>query len=252
LRIIKDGGIDLLQDEQIEDLDLKGLHLIQKKNGFRFGLDSVLLSHFTNVKKNAEVLDIGTGSGIIPILLSAKTHAKRIVGVEIQQIVADVAKRNVILNKLDSKVEIICHDIKNYDSIFKKNQFDVVTSNPPYMPIGKGIANPNDTKAISRHEITLDLESLIDVSASLLKQYGIFSIVHKPERLADIVCLMRMKKLEPKFLRFVYPRYGKKPSLILVQGVKNGNPYFKVNEPLYVFDINGQYTDDINVIYGKR
>lgn len=238
-------------DERIDDLQYKGLKLIQKTKGFCFGVDAVLLANFADIKKNAAVIDLGTGTGIIPILLAGKTEAKKITGIEIQPEMAEMANRSVVLNKLELRVEISNSDLKNTIERFGASTFDVVVSNPPYMNNGGGLLNARDTKAISRHEIMCTLEDVIKVSSRLLVPGGQFAMVHRPERLVDIVYHMRQFGIEPKYLRFVHPSPYKKANLLLIKGTRGGNPQLKMLEPLYVYDENGNYSKEINEIYGR-
>lgn len=224
----------LHSDETIEDLQIKGLKIIQKKKGFRFGMDAVLLSNFAEVKKGAHVLDIGTGTGIIPLLISAKTEADKIIGIEIQEHMAEMAQRSVRINNLEDRIKIINADIREYNKYFKKSSFDVVVSNPPYIKNNGGLKNIEHTVAISRHEISCTLVDIICAASILLKQSGQLVMVHKPERLADIICTMRKYKIEPKFMKFVHPKIHQKPNLVLIRGVKGGNTFLKILEPLYV------------------
>lgn len=247
----KSLNIEVLQNERIDDLQLKGLRLIQNKEGFCFGVDAVLLANFADVRDNARVVDLGTGTGIIPILLAGKTEAKEIIGLEIQRDMALMAQRSVKLNTLEGRVTIMEGDIKQSISLLGKGNYDVVVSNPPYMNSGGGLVNPKDTKAISRHEILCTLEDVIASGAALLKPSGQFAMVHRPERIVDILCLMRQYKLEPKYLRFVHPYPHKKANMILVKGVKGGRAHLKMLPPLYVFDKDGQYSEEIDNIYGR-
>jgi tRNA1(Val) A37 N6-methylase TrmN6 len=248
------GGnmINLLDNESVDDLQINGLKLIQKKDGFRFGVDAVLLSDFADVRKNDRVIDLGTGTGIIPVLLSAKKQAGEITGLEIQQQMAEMAGRSVGMNGLDHRIKIVCGDIRNANKIFGNAAFNCVVSNPPYMNSGGGILNPMDSKAVSRHEVLCTLEDVIRTASQLLCPAGRFSMVHRPERLADIICYMREYSLEPKYLRFVHPAPYKKPAMILIRGTRNGNAQLKVMEPLYIHDMNGEYSDEINRIYGRK
>ena len=238
--------------ERVDDLQYKGLKLIQKEDGFCFGIDAVLLANFADVRKNDKVIDLGTGTGIIPILLAGKTQAVSLVGFEIQEQMVEMAHRSVLLNDLQDRVKIVHGDIKDPFKHFKPASFDVVVTNPPYINKGGGIVNPSDTKAISRHELFCSLEDVIHTSSKLLAPYGRFAMVHRPERLADIIYLMRIWKIEPKYLRFVHPSPYKKPNLLLIRGIKNGNPELKMMDPLYVYDENGNYSDEINRIYGRE
>jgi len=238
--------------ERIDDLQLQGLKLIQNVESFCFGVDAVLVSDFVDVKKKHRVLDIGSGTGIIPILLAGKTQAKSIVGLEIQESMAEMANRSVLLNDLQHRVQIVHGDIKKYSEYFSKSSFDVVVSNPPYTNKGCGLVNPHDTKAISRHEILCSLEDVVGSAASLLVSGGQLAMVHRPERLVDIICCMRKYGIEPKYLRFIHPKPNKKPNMILIKGNRGGNPELKVQAPLYVYNLDGTYSDEINKIYGRE
>lgn len=244
--------VRLNSGERIDDLQCKGLKLIQKESGFCFGIDAVLLVDFADVRKNDRVIDLGTGTGIIPILLAGKTQAELLVGLEIQEQMVEMASRSVLLNDLQDRVKIVWGDIRDPFNHFKPASFDAVVTNPPYIKKSGGIVNPSDTKAISRHELFCSLEDVIRTSSKLLKPYGRFAMVHRPERLADIIYLMRTWKIEPKYLRFVHPSPYRKPNLVLIRGVKNGNPELKMMEPLYVYDENGNYSEEINRIYSRE
>lgn len=244
----------LYDNERIDDLQYKGLRLIQKKDGFCFGVDAVLLANFVDVKKNDEVVDLGTGTGIISILLAGKSQAKFITGLEIQSEMAEMALRSAALNGLKDRVKIVNGDIKSSVELFGPSKFNVVVTNPPYMSRGGGLVNPLDLKAISRHEILCTLEDVVSASSRLLVPGGQLAMVHRPERLVDIVFLMRKYGIEPKCLRFVHPSPYKKPNLILIKGTRGGNPQLKMMEPLYIYDENGNYSKEINEIYcrGER
>ncbi|QEK13393.1 tRNA1(Val) (adenine(37)-N6)-methyltransferase [Crassaminicella thermophila] len=240
------------EHERVDDLQCRGLRLIQNPEGFCFGIDAVLLSNFCEIRKNWRVIDLGTGTGIIPILLAGKTNAKEILGVEIQEEVAEMASRSVKLNKLEEKVKIINEDLNKIFDHVNQNSFDAVTSNPPYMNEGAGLLNPESMKAISRHEIKCTLEDVIRISSKLLKDRGHFYMVHRPHRLVDIIYLCRQYRLEPKKIRFVHPNKNKKPNILLIQCVKFGRPELKFMDPLYVYNEDGSYTDEIHKIYGRE
>lgn len=243
---------DILENERIDDLEYKGLKIIQNKDGFCFGIDSILLSDFAKeIKKGSKVIDLGTGTGILGIMLCAKTELSKIIGVEIQAEVADMAKRSIKLNNLQDKVEIINENIKNLEDKLEMGIFDAVVTNPPYKKIGTGIINENEKKLISRHEITANLEDFIKISVTLLKEKGNLYMVHRPDRLVDIIENLRKYKLEPKKIRFVHPSLGKEPNMILIKATKNANPFLKIEKPLYVYKENGEYTEEILKIYNK-
>lgn len=244
--------VNLKENERIDDLELKNLKIIQNKEGFCFGIDSVLLSDFAKgIKRNSKVLDLGTGTGIISILLCGKTDLKKVIGVEIQKEVAEMASRSIKLNDLQDKFEVINANILNLNNIYENQSFDVIVTNPPYKKKNTGIINEKEKKVISRHEITADLEDFIKISKDLLKDKGELYMVHRPERLVDILSLMRKYKLEPKILRFVYSDKEKEPKLILVKGIKNAKPFLKLEKNLYIYDEQGKYTEEILKIYHK-
>lgn len=219
----------LLEDEEIEDLQIDGLQIIQKKCGyFRFGTDSIELSKFIDVRKGNKILDIGTGSGVLSIIISKRAEDLKISAVEIQKEVSNMAMRSVQLNDIQHIINVLNMDIMEWKTTFEKSSFDVIVSNPPYKEINSGIINPNNEKAIARHEVCLKLTDLIQISRDLLKQYGVLYLVHKPERIVDLMCLMRENKIEPKEIKFVYPSYNKRPSMILVKGQKNGGKNLKI------------------------
>lgn len=244
--------VELKENERIDDLEFKGLKIIQNEKGFCFGMDSVLLSDFAkNMKNNSTVLDLGTGTGIIPILLCGKTNLKKVVGIEIQKDVANMAKRSSQLNNLQDRFEVVNTNIIDLKNIYEKQSFDVIVTNPPYKKENTGITNENEAKLISRHEITANLEDFISISKDLLKDKGEFYMVHRPERLVDILSLMRKYKIEPKILKFVSPNKNKEPNLILVKGIKNANSFLRVEKNLYVYNEEGKYTNEILKIYNK-
>lgn len=244
--------IELNNNERIDDLEFKGYKIIQNSEGFCFGIDSVLLSDFAkSIRNNSKVLDLGTGTGILCILLAGKTKLKEIYGIEIQQEVANMAKRSVELNSLQDKINILNENILNLENHFEKGSFDAIVTNPPYKKLNTGLQNENEKKVISRHEITANLEDFIKVSRNMLKDKGEFYMVHRPERLGDIVYLMRKHKIEPKQIRFVAPKIGKEPNLVLIKGVKNAKEFLKFDNILYVYNEDGSYTDEILKIYGK-
>ena len=242
----------ICENETIDDLQYKNLKLIQKKDGFRFGIDAVLLANFVDVKKGGRVMDLGTGTGIIAVLLAGKTAAGLIVGLEIQPEMAEMASRSVKLNNLEERVKIVNGDIRKAVENFGSSAFDVVLTNPPYMNRGGGLINPSEAKAISRHEIMCTLEDVVRAGGSLLAPGGQFAMVHRPERFVDAVCLMRTHGIEPKIVRFVHPSPYKKANLFLIKGARGGKPQLKMLEPLYVHDECGNYSKEIIRIYGRE
>ena len=244
--------MELYDNERIDDLEFKGLKIIQNVNGFCFGIDSVLLSDFAkNIKDDSIVLDLGTGTGIIPILLCGKTNLKEIIGVEIQEDVANMANRSSKLNNLEDRFKVLNANILNLDKYYEKQTFDVIITNPPYKKKNSGVINNDERKVISRHEITASLEDFIKVTKDLLKDKGEFYMVHRPDRLVDILYLLRNYKIEPKEIRFVFSNKEKPPKLALIKAVKNANEFLKVDNNLYIYDDDGNYTNEILKIYNK-
>lgn len=244
--------MDLLENERIDDLQYKGLKLIQDKNGFCFGVDSVLLSDFAKeIKPHSTVVDIGTGTGIVGLLLCKKTKLAKIYGVEIQKEVAEMARRSARLNGLEDKFEILNCDINQIFNFLQKNSIDAIVTNPPYKKVDTGVKNRDEKQMISRHEVKCTLEDVIEKSSQLLNDLGEFYMVHRAERLVDIMCLLRNYRLEPKKIRFVHPKPNEKPNLILVKAIKYAHPFLKIQEPLVIQDENGEYTKEINEIYGR-
>ncbi len=245
--------IELKKDERIDDLEYKNLKIIQNKNGFCFGIDAVLLSDFAKeIKKGSNVIDLGTGTGILGILLCKKTELNHITGVEIQEDVYDMAKRSVQLNNLQDKFLIINEDIKNLDRKLELQSFDAVVTNPPYKKNSTGLKNDNEYKIISRHEVKCNLEDIIRVSSKLLKNNGAFYMIHRPERIKDIVINLDKYKMQIKEIRFVHPNINKKPNMVLIKAVKGAREFLNVQEPLFVYKQDGTYTDEILRIYNKE
>lgn len=242
--------VTLKENERIDDLQRNHYRIIQNPEKFCFGMDAVLLSGFAGAKEGSQVLDLGTGTGIIPILMEAKTDAAHLVGLEIQEDSADMARRSVCLNRLEEKIEIITGDIKEAVSLFGAASFDVVTCNPPYMTEHHGLTNPEAPKAIARHELLCTLEDVISQAAKLLKPGGSFYLVHRPFRLVDILVLLREYRLEPKRMKMVHPFMDKEPNMVLLQASRGGKARLTVEKPLIVYQQPGVYTDEIYDIYG--
>lgn len=243
--------IDVLKEnERYDELNRNGYEIIQNPDKFCFGMDAVLLSGFVKVKRDETVLDLGTGTGIIPILLEAKTQGKHFTGLEIQEESVDMARRSVIHNHLERKIDIIHGDIKEAGKIFDAASFDVITSNPPYMIDSHGLKNPNEPKAVARHEVLCTLEDVVCAAAKLLKPGGRFYLVHRPFRLVEIMVLMSRYKLEPKRMQMVHPYVDKEPNMVLLEGRKDGKSRLTVEKPLIVYQDQGVYMPEIYEIYG--
>lgn len=238
------------EDERIDDLQRNGYRIIQKKKGFCFGMDAVLLSGFAQVKEGEVVVDLGTGTGIIPILLEAKTKGKHFTGLEIQKEVAEMAERSVRLNHLEDRVDIVRGDIKEASRLFGKASFDVVTSNPPYMNDNHGLKNPDLPKAIARHEVFCTLDDVCREASLLLRSGGRFYMVHRPHRLAEIITALKTYRLEPKRMKLVHPFADKDANMVLIEAVRGGRSMMKVEAPVIVYQKPGVYTQEIYDIYG--
>ena len=235
---------ELKDRERLDDLEISGLHIIQSPDKFCFGMDAVLLSGFAYAKKGDRVIDLGTGTGILPLLLWAKTEGEHFTGLEIQKESADMARRSVVGNNI-TNIEIVDGDIKSVDKLFKRQSFDVMTSNPPYMINEHGITNPEAPKQIARHEILCTLEDVVKAASYLLKDNGRFFMVHRPFRLPEIFENLRKYRLEPKRMRLVYPQIDKEPNMVLIEAVKYGKPRLNVEKPLVVYDKDMKYTEEM-------
>ena len=242
--------VTLHENERLDELHRNGYKIIQDKGRFCFGMDAVLLSGFARVKQGEKVLDLGTGTGIIPILLEAKTDGEHFTGLEIQPERADMASRSVAYNDLQDKIDIVVGDIKDASQRFGASSFDVITTNPPYMIGQHGIKNDQDAKAIARHEILCDLDDILRESAKMLKPSGRFYMVHRPFRLAEIFSKMIEYRIEPKRMQLVYPFVDKEPNMVLIEGLRGGKSRITVEKPLIVYKEPGVYTDEIYDIYG--
>lgn len=242
--------IELYPGERLDDLERNGYKIIQNDKTFCFGMDAVLLSGFARVKPGEKALDLGTGTGIIPILLKAKTSGAHFTGLEIQEASADMARRSVLYNHLEDQISIVQGDIKEAHTLFDAASFDVITSNPPYMTGNHGLVNPDMPKAIARHEILCTLDDVIGQASRLLRPGGRFYMVHRPFRMAEIMTKMTAHRLEPKRMRLVYPFVDKEPNMVLIEGLKGGKPRITVEKPLIVYKEPGVYTAEIYDVYG--
>lgn len=242
--------IKLKPGERLDELHRNGYYIIQNTQKFCFGMDAVLLSGFAKVKQSERALDLGTGTGIIPVLLEAKTEGEHFTGLEIQKESAEMAFRSVALNHLEDKINIVTGDIKDASVLFGASSFDVITTNPPYMIGSHGISSSSQAKAIARHEILCTLDDILLESAKLLKPKGRFYMVHRPFRLAEILSKMTAHGIEPKRMRLVYPFIDREPNMVLLEGLLGGNSRLTVEKPLIVYKDKGVYTDEIYDVYG--
>ena len=232
-----DTGASLVRDgERLEDLQLGGLEIIQDPDKFCFGVDAVFLSDFARVKPGETVLDMGTGNGIIPLLLSAKTQGRKFTGLEIQQDTAEMARRSVLHNHLEDRIEIVTGDIKEAAEIFKPAFFDVITINPPYMLADHGLRNPDSARAVARHEVLCSLDDILRESMRLLQDKGRFYMIHRPFRLTEIMIKMNHYKIEPKRIQFIYPHIDREPAMMLIEGVRGAKPRVTVEPPIIIYD----------------
>ena len=244
---------NMLRDgERLDDLQRNGYKIIQNPQKFCFGMDAVLLSHFTDIKKDSRVLDLGTGTGILPILLAAKTKAKCFEALEIQEESADMARRSVAHNGLENKIDIVTGDIKEASRIFGNDSYEVIVSNPPYMIGEHGLKNDNEALYIARHEALCTLDDLLRESAKVLKMKGRFYMVHRPFRLPEIFTKMCNYGIEPKRMRLVHPYADKEPNMVLIEGLKGGKPRLAVDPPLIVYTKDGEYTEEVLKLYGMK
>lgn len=241
---------NLLPGERIDELQRNGYGIIQNPEKFCFGMDAVLLSGFAKAKPGERCLDLGCGNGIIPILMEAKTKGEHFTGLEIQSYSADMARRSVCLNHLESKIDIVEGDIRGASDIFGASSFHVVTTNPPYMTAQHGLTNQDEAKTIARHEVLCNLEDIIRESAKLLMPSGRFYMVHRPFRLAEIISMMVQYRIEPKRMRLVYPYVDREPNMVLIEGLRGGRSRMTVEKPLIVYKEPGKYTDEIYGVYG--
>jgi tRNA1Val (adenine37-N6)-methyltransferase len=242
--------INLKENERLDELQRNGYRIIQNPEKFCFGMDAVLLTGFAAQARGNSLLDLGTGTGIIPILMEAKTEIPHLTGLEVQEESADMARRSVELNGLSDKISIVTGDIKEAGSLFKAASFDCITCNPPYMIGQHGLTNPDEPKAIARHEVLCTFDDVARVTAKLLKPGGHFYLVHRPFRLAEIITTLSAYKLEPKRMQLVYPYVDKEPNMVLLEAVRGGKSRMTVEKPLIVYSEPGKYMPEIYDIYG--
>ena len=241
----------LKENERIDDLDVNGFRIIQNPFCFCFGMDAVLLTNFTRVNPKAVGLDIGTGTGIIPLLMTAKSKGVNWTGLEVQSNMVDMASRSVQLNAAEDRIKIVEGDIKKVREIFSPGQFNIVTSNPPYMKESGGLSSPSDTIRISRQEVLATLEDVVSGASYLLKTGGTFSMVHRPSRLPEIMEMLLKYRLEPKRMQLVQPQRDKEPNMVLIECVKEAGKELRLLPTLVVYNKDGSYTDELLAYYNS-
>lgn len=237
--------------ERWDDLQCNGLHLLQDSEQFCFGVDAVLLADFAVVHPQDRVVDLCSGNGIVPILLSGKKKAKHFTGVELQKEPVDLAKQSIEKNGLTGYVSVLQGDVREISTLLSEHSCEVVTCNPPYVKVGCALQNPDNKLALARHEIACTLEDCVRAAAHLLCSKGRFYMVHRPDRLADLLCLFRKYDIEPKRLRMVHAYASKPPVLVLAEGVLHGGAQLRIHAPLVMHHADGTYTEEIQQIYGR-
>ena len=242
--------MEIGENERIDDLEISGLRIIQNRKWFCFGIDSVLLADFAReIHEGSSILDLGAGNGILELLIFAKVKNAKITGIEVQEELCELAKRNIIFNGIEDNVKILNINVNDFKSDF---EFDAIISNPPYKEKGTGKCNEEKAKIIARHEELATLDDFVLTASKSLKDKGAFYMINRAERLSDCICSFRKYKLEPKIIRFVHSKVNSAPVLFLIKGVKNANKFLKIDEPLYVYDESGKYTKEVLRIYGKE
>lgn len=233
-----------------ETLDtIKGVKLFQSKKGYRFSMDAVLLENFIKAGQSASGIELGTGSGIISILLAKRLKKTKITGVEIQKSLAEKARRNIKLNNLDDRIEILETDILGLKNIFPTNKFDFVFSNPPFRKTRTGLISDDSERAVARHEINIKLPDLVNTASYLLKNAGKFYMIYHPFRLIELIALLQGKHLEPKRIQFVHSKAGEEAKMVLIEALKNSGAWLKVEPPLCIYEEDGEYTAEMKRIY---
>jgi tRNA1Val (adenine37-N6)-methyltransferase len=240
-----------LPDETLNYLPSGNLKILQKKKGYRFSIDSILLAHFVRLGEAHKVVDLGTGSAVIPIILATKVESAEIWGVEIQEELAEMAKRNVVMNHLQSRVHIMKADARSLADRMPSEEFDIVLTNPPYRKMRSGRISLQREKAIARHELEGSLDDMAKIAFRLLKPKGSLYLVYPAVRIADLITCLRGNDLEPKRMRLVHPKMGKGAQLTLVEASKRGGPGVEIHPPLFVHGLNGHYSDEMRAIYSS-
>lgn len=245
----KDASLHLLPGERIDDLERRGLRIIQSPSAFCFSVDAVLLAHFAGVRNYDHVMDLCTGTAIIPLLLSTRANGLRQWGIELNIQVAERAARSVELNGLTENITIVQGDVRDVRNSYPHGHFDLVTANPPYLPLAQGAMNASDLRRMARHELTANLRDVVEATQWLLPTGGRFAMVHRPRRLTDILVTLREHRLEPKRLRLVHPAEGKEACMVLVESIKDAKPELKVGAPIYIHQRDGRYTEQLRTLY---
>ena len=243
--------LNLRDNERLDDLQ-NGYEIIQNPEYFCFGMDAILLSHYVNMMGDKRVLDLGSGNGIIPVMLAALTKSTYIRGLEIQPYNVDLASRSIEHNNIIDRAQVIQGDIRDASKLFEASSFDIVVTNPPYMKSVAGVKNESDARTIARHEVLCSLEDVISAASAVLKTNGRFYMVHRPLRLVEIFSLMRNYHLEPKRMQLVYPYVDKEPNMVLIEGIKGAKPEMRVDKPLIVYKQGGEYTQQLLDIYSSK
>lgn len=239
---------ELLPEERLDDLIINNLKIIQHGQDFCFSLDAVLLAHFATLRPGASVVDLGTGTGVISLLLAAR-GAGHAVGIELDAKAAGMAERSIRLNGLSERIQVLQHDFRQLKGLLPSGVWELVVCNPPYRAVGRGYLNDNDRHAAARHELTANLKDVIAAARYLVKYRGRFAMVHLPERMTEILMEMSSQEIEPKRLRLVQPSQGKKPNMLLVEGIRGAKPGMEVLPPLVVYEPDGSYTKEIMAYY---
>ena len=243
--LLKDG-------ECVDDLQCRGYYIIQKEKGFKFGMDAVLLADFATGAPGGKIMDLCTGTGVIPLLMHGRNKGAHFTGLELQEDIADMAQRSVIMNGLSDSISMACGDLCAIADLqeYARESFDAVTANPPYIKGGHGLVNEASSKMISRHEVHMTLKELILAAAYLLKPGGTFAVVYKPFRLAELIAELTLARLEPKRMCLVEPHAGEEPNMVLLEAVKYGKPYLNCEPTLVCYGSDGKYTEELLTRYG--
>lgn len=231
---------------------IRNIKLYQNKNGYRFSVDALLLSSFVNVKRAEKIVDMGAGSGIIGLLLAARYTDSAVVLIELQQALSRLAEKNAELNKMDAKVKVICADIKDVPALMEPMSCDVAVSNPPFRKENSGRLSVGEERAVARHEIKLRLPVLVEAASYLLKARGRFFMIYHPERILELMDILRSNRLEPKRMRFVYNDTRSPSKIVMVESAKEGRPGLKIEKPLFIYDEKGIYTDEVRQMYAEE